>query len=111
MSRFHPRLDWASAIAQSGNDVLAHELQAERASALGIAGRRLERALAALAAAPGDQVDACMNEAGRLAWEFMVMREMAGLRDWPVVVRLYAIPKAVQRRMGMVTTLTRPDRS
>lgn len=105
MSRFHPRIDWASAISQAGNDVLAHELQAERASALGRAGRRLENALSALADAPPDQRAMLTNRAGRIAWEFMIQREMAGLRDWPAVVRLYRIPDSALRRMGAAETL------
>lgn len=124
MSRSHTRLDWASALAQAGNDLLAHELQAERASALGRAGRRLERVLAALADAlsaeapstdgprndgPRTEADRLTDEAGRIAWEFMVMREMPGLRDWPEVVRLYAIPANVQRRIGVAPTLARPE--
>ncbi|MDO5704436.1 MAG: hypothetical protein Q4G49_05090 [Paracoccus sp. (in: a-proteobacteria)] len=40
------------------------------------------------------------TSAAQAAWEFMVMREMAGLRDWQTVTRLYAIPQAVLRRMG-----------
>ena len=37
----------------------------------------------------------------------MVLREMSGLRDWPQVVRLYAIPEAVLRRMGASATITK----
>lgn len=107
MSRFHSRIEWATALAQGGDDALQHELQAERASALGSAGRRLERALANLAQTPGEDQ---LNEAGRAAWEFMVMREMAGLRDWPQVVRLYGIPQDVQHRMGAAATIRRTGR-
>lgn len=32
----------------------------------------------------------------------MVQREMAGLRDWPTVVRMYAIPTEVLHGMGAV---------
>lgn len=111
MSRLQARIDWSTALAQSGEDVLRHELQAEKASALGAAGRRLERALAALASDDGDQ--ARLNAASRAAWEFMVMREMAGLRDWSRVVRMYGIPPQVLHRMGAAATLntagTAPD--
>lgn len=104
MSRFRTRTDWATALAQGGDDVLAHELQAERASSLGTAGRRMERALAMLENDPSNDA---LDEAGRLAWEFMVLREMSGLRDWPQVVHLYAIPEAVLRRMGASATITK----
>ncbi|MBU3032269.1 DUF6665 family protein [Paracoccus marinaquae] len=108
MSRFLAHIEWATAMAQTGDDILAQELQAERASALGAAGRRLERALAALDAAADDSRATHLDQAGRIAWEFMVMREMAGLRDWDAVVRLYAIPASVLRRMGASATLKRP---
>lgn len=91
------RMDWATTHDKLGASPLDVELQAERASALGSAGRKLERALAAYAADPND---AQRDRAAQAAWEFMVMRELLGLTDWATVVRLYAIPPAVQRRMG-----------
>ena len=105
MKGFHSRIEWATALAQGGDEALQHELQAERASALGLAGRRLERALADLARDPDTDTEDGLNRAGRIAWEFMVMREMAGLRDWPQVVRIYAIPQKVLHRMGAAATI------
>lgn len=86
------RMDWATTRDRLGSSPLDVELQAERASSLGRAGARLERALAR------EPLD--VREAARAAWEFMVVREMAGLHDWGAVVRLYGIPKAVLNRMG-----------
>lgn len=106
MAEFHTRLDWATALAANKDNLLEDEFQAERASALGSAGRRLERAMAAWRASGKDQ--AALDEASRVAWEFMVMRETAGLRDWPSVVRLYAIPPEVLRRMGAAPTKGQP---
>ena len=91
------RMDWATTRDKVGASPLDIELQAERASSLGRAGHRLERALAAYARAPDV---ARRDQAAQAAWEFMVMRELAGLRDWSAVVRMYAIPPEVLRRMG-----------
>ena len=99
------RMDWATTRDRLGASPLDIELQAERASSLGRAGARLERALTALAAAgraspaPGGTT-AAPGRPARAAWEFMVIREMAGLHDWSAVIRMYAIPRAVLNRMG-----------
>ncbi|MFV0301733.1 MAG: DUF6665 family protein [Paracoccus sp. (in: a-proteobacteria)] len=102
MSRFLARVEWAHALRMSGTEALEVELQAERASALGTGGRRLEQALADLRAAEAGARPARLAMARRRAWEFMVQREAAGLRDWPAVVRLYGIPPEVLHGMGAV---------
>ena len=48
MSDLFLRLDWASAGGRDQQSLIEDEFRAERASSLGMAGRRLERALAAL---------------------------------------------------------------
>lgn len=99
MDNLRTRMDWKTALNAQRDNLLEDEMQAERASALGAAGRRLERALARLKA--DDSGEAELVAASRVAWEFMVLREAAGLRDWPAVVLIYSIPKAVQSRMGV----------
>lgn len=102
MSRFLPQIEWASALKQSGSDILEVQLQAERASALGSGGKRLEQALALLQSATDADRPARLAMARRRAWEFMVQREAAGLRDWPAAIRLYGIPPEVLHGMGAV---------
>lgn len=99
MDRFLPQAEWATALKQSGTEVLDAEFQAERASALGSGARRLEAALAT-----ADQADhpTRLATARQRCWEFMVQRETLGLRDWPTVVRLYNIPHEVLQNMGAV---------
>ncbi len=46
-------------VGDARHEVLEHELIGERASALGDAGRRVERALAALREAEADEREAC----------------------------------------------------
>lgn len=102
MSRFLPQIEWASALKQGGSDILETQLQAERASALGTGGKRLELALAELHAADEATRPERLAMARRRVWEFMVQREAAGLRDWPAVIRLYDIPREVLLGMGAV---------
>jgi hypothetical protein len=91
---------------------LDYEIAQERASALGRLGRRLEAALAALAAFDADLNDdppavrrerraALVAEAGEVAWAFIVQREACGLRDGNRAMRDYGVPGEVRARMGV----------
>ena len=72
---------------RSGWATLEYEIAEERASALGRLGRRLEAALAALAACPPTATsertirDSLVEEAGYALWLFIVQREACGLND------------------------------
>jgi hypothetical protein len=90
---------------------LDYEVAQEMAAALGRLGRRLERALQALAqfdAANGANTDvrgeersALLTEAGDALWLFVVQREACGLRDGRQLMREYQVPLEVQYRMGI----------
>ena len=90
---------------------LDYELAQEMAAALGRLGRRLERALQALAqfdaanvADPGErrrERSALLAEAGEALWLFVVQREACGLRDARQLMRNYKVPPEVQYRMGI----------
>jgi hypothetical protein len=90
---------------------LDYELAQEMAAALGRLGRRLERALQALAqfdAANVADADvrrrerlALLDEAGHALWLFVVQREACGLRDGRQLMRDYRVPSEVQYRMGI----------
>ena len=90
----------------SGYATLQYEIAEERASALGRLGRRLEAALAALAACPrtanSDRKirDGLVEQAGYALWLFIVQREACGLNDSTQVIRSYGVPKEVHARMG-----------
>jgi uncharacterized protein DUF6665 len=75
---------------------------AEKAASLGIAGRRLERALAALRRAEGEAREALLDEAAEQTWALLVQRELCGLRDRDRVVADYSIPPEVLARVGAV---------
>jgi hypothetical protein len=93
-------------LLRSGWATLEYEIAEERASALGRLGRRLETALAALAACPSadpshrETRDGLVREAGYALWLFIVQREACGLNDNTHVVQTYGVPKEVYARMG-----------
>ncbi|SDP16050.1 DUF6665 family protein [Afipia sp. GAS231] len=92
-------------ILRSGYAVLQDELAQEKASALGRLGRRLEDALAALAACPREDSDRetrrkLVEQAGYALWLFVVQRESCGFNDSVRMMRQYGVPKEVFARMG-----------
>ena len=96
----------ASNFFRSGYAILEYEIAQERASALARLGRRLEGALAALAACPrrahsDPRVrDSLVEQAGYALWLFVVQREACGLNDSTQVIRNYGVPNEVYTRMG-----------
>jgi hypothetical protein len=95
----------ASNLHRSGYAALEYEIAQERASALGRLGRRLEDALAALAACPrtadSDRKirDGLVEEAGYALWLYIVQREACGLGNSAQVMRDYGVPNEVYARM------------
>ena len=91
---------------RSGWATLEYEIAEERASALGRLGRRLEAALAALAACPPTATsertirDNLVEEAGYALWLFVVQREACGLNDSTHVMQTYGVLNEVYARMG-----------
>ena len=90
----------------SGYATLQYEIAEERVSALGRLGRRLEAALAALAASP--RTTSCdrkirnglVEQAGYALWLFVVQREACGLNKIDHVIQVYRVPNEVIARMG-----------
>lgn len=93
------------AFVRSGYATLEYEIAQERASALGRLGRRLEDALAALAACPrtaasdGGARDNLVEQAGYALWLFVVQREACGFNDNAQMMQDYGVPKEVHIRM------------
>jgi hypothetical protein len=100
---------------RSGWVTLEYEIAEERASALGRLGRRLEAALAALAAYPPTATsertirDSLVEEAGYALWLFIVQREACGLNDSRHVMQTYRVPNEVYARMGPI--ISRAERT
>lgn len=82
--------------------LLDHEIMAEKASALGRAGERVERTLSRLRAAPADLPDrgALLREAADAVYAYFIQRELCGMRRHHDVIREYAIPNEVLVRLG-----------
>lgn len=82
------------------------EALSESASSLGYQGRKVEKALAVLAAAEGNARDAACAAAGEAVWAYFVQRELCGLRDHRLIIREMGIPAEVLTRLGAVPTRT-----
>ncbi len=79
-------------------DPLEYELQEARAMALGHAGKKVEAALAALAAGPSDElVDAAANA----VWELLITRESLRFYDHKQALAFFGVPPAVMARVGV----------
>ena len=93
-------------LLRAGYATLEYEIAEERVSALGRLGRRLEAALAALAACPrttgcGRSIhDDLIEQAGYALWLFVVQREACGLNKIESVIKVYRVPDEVVARMG-----------
>ena len=96
----------SSSTPSKGTALLAldYELATEKADALGRAGRRVEAALAALAAAKEEDAARCdqlADEAAELVWALFVQREICGFRSQADAVERYQIPREVLIRVGV----------
>lgn len=80
-------------------DAIELELEGERATALGEAGRKLEAALAELAlGATDDRVD----EAATATWHYIILRESLHMFDHDAALEIYGVPPRVLARVGVV---------
>jgi hypothetical protein len=82
-----------------GLTVIEKELEGERASSLGEAGKRLEAALAAL----GDSSDEeLVYDAAMAAWSYMIVRESLRMFDHKQAFEIYGVPDRVIAKVGVV---------
>ena len=88
------------------HDAFEAEVLAEKAAALGRAGRQVEQALAALetsdAPARSAQRESLIDAAAEHFWAFLVQRELCGLRDRAQVVADFKVPREVLNRGGAI---------
>ncbi|HUQ07561.1 MAG TPA: DUF6665 family protein [Kofleriaceae bacterium] len=91
----------------AGYAALQAELLAESAQTLGIAGRRMEGALAILAACPADAQPgarrALLDAAAEATFAYVVVRESLGWRDTTHALDVYGVPYEVRARLGART--------
>jgi hypothetical protein len=88
--------------ARTAYETLELEIASERAASLGRAGRRLEVALAALAAYGGDEAEReeLVAEAGEVLWFYVIQRECLRMFDHENAFAIYRVPGEVMARMG-----------
>lgn len=82
-------------------DPLEYELQESRAVAMGRAGKKVEVALAALAAgeAPREHL---LDAAANAVWELLIVRESLKFYDHKIALAFFEIPPAVMARVGVI---------
>lgn len=76
---------------------IEHELQSERASALGEAGRRLEKELASF-----DGTDEKLDLLATAVWYYLIVRESCGMYDHTAALAIFGVPPRVMSRVGVV---------
>ena len=88
----------------AGLAALQAELMGESAQTLGLAAKRMEEALATLAACPADARPsarrALLDAAAEATFAFVVVRESLGWRDTAQVLDVYGVPFEVRARLG-----------
>ncbi|MHB8268296.1 DUF6665 family protein [Bradyrhizobium sp.] len=96
----------SSHLLRSGYATLEYEIAEEKASALGRLGRRLDAALAALAACPRaagsnrEIRDRLVEQAGYALWLLAAQREACGLNNLAHLLQVYRVPNEVVACMG-----------
>jgi hypothetical protein len=90
------------ASAGSAHDLLDYEIAAEKAAALGRAGRKAEVALSRLREGAGER-QVLLGEAAEAVYAYFIQRELCGMRRHEAVIRFYDIPKTVLARLGAKT--------
>ena len=77
----------------------------DRAYAMGLAGKKLERAMAALEATNTNEDggrDELIDAAADAVWAYMIVREAAGFYDHRGALALFRVPGRVLARVGIV---------
>jgi hypothetical protein len=101
MSSLRTSLDLIGMVRpDAGTAAIEHEIQAERASSLGAAEKRVIDAIAALANST-DRSNA-LPEAREAVWAYFVQRELIGFRRHTDVIRDLAIPQDVLNGLGAI---------
>jgi len=93
---------WPGLPADSGLDLLGHEILAEKAAALGKAGEKARLTLETLKAQPvgTEGRDTALKAAAQAVHAYFIQRELCGFRRHEAVIREYEIPRAVLARLG-----------
>ena len=89
--------------AAEAKSPLESEIAAEKAAALGRAGRAVERALDRLRARDEETArEDLLIDAAEAVQGYFMIRELNGFRDQREIVRAFGIPREVLNRIGIV---------
>lgn len=93
---------WPGLPADSGLDLLGHEIMAEKAAALCKAGEKARLTLAKLKGTPAgaEGRETALKAAADAVHAYFIQRELCGFRRHEAVIREYEIPRAVLVRLG-----------
>jgi hypothetical protein len=93
---------WPGLPADSGLDLLGHEILAEKAAALGKAGEKARLALAKLKETPAgaEGRNSALKAAADAVHAYFIQRELCGFRRHDTIIREYEIPRPVLVRLG-----------
>lgn len=102
MSVRPPSIFHTKSASETAFDLLGHEILAEKASALGRAGKQVEASLAILRThgRDSDGRTAALKNAAEAVYAYFIQRELCGFRRHQDVIREYAIPNEVLARLG-----------
>jgi hypothetical protein len=89
-----------TSVRESALGVIQAEIEAEKAASMGIAGTRVEAALAALAQADDDARPAALKAAADAVWGLFIQRELVGQTNHKPLIAHYGIPREVLARLG-----------
>jgi hypothetical protein len=78
------------------------QLAEERAATLGLAGRRVEAALAALAPRGRESGADLIDDAATAVWYYLITRESLRMFDHQAALAIYKVPPYVLARVGVV---------
>lgn len=101
--QFHPPQYMSAQLeVDTGASVLVGEILAEKAAALGRTGHQVENSLKELrdCEMESSERDALVRAAADAFFNFMVQRELCGLRTHKDAIALYGVPKEVLARVG-----------
>ena len=92
-----------SGVIKTGESTLEHELLAEKAHSLGLAAKRLEKALEELSEPSGNLAkrNALLKHAAEQAQAYFIQRELMGMTDHSHPIAHYKIPNEVLAEIGV----------
>lgn len=101
MSSFRLPQSFSPVSARQGAlSAIQTEIEGEKATSMGAAGKRVEETLAALAKADDETRPAALKAAADAVWGMFIQRELVGQTNHKPLIAHYGIPPEVLARLG-----------